>query len=321
MRRTVIPWVIALGLVLAAGAATVLVLSATALGPGAFVRVYLDAVARGDAREALSLPGVDAPDDAADDLLTRGALPGLSDIRQVDDTTTDAGIRLITVEWTSAGVAGETTFAVERSGTRFGLFPEWRFAESPVAAVRLDVAGDLRYQVGSVEADTDAEGAPDDVAVLVPGTYEFEHETLFLEADPVAVAVDTPGTVAEARLEVRANERFMEAVDTEVRRYLDECTTQTVLQPTGCPFGYQESNRIESTPEWSMTEYPAIELQAGPQLATWQVVDAAAVAHLVVDVRSLFDGSLSTTDVDVPFGVSFQVEFVSDTELTIRPIG
>lgn len=325
MRRTALPWLVAAGLLALAAVATVVALNATVLGAGGFVRVYLDAVGRGDARAALALPGVDAGD-AADDLLARGALPGLDGIRQLSDEAGPDGTREVTMEWRSAGVAGKTTFTVERVGTRFGLFPEWGFAVSPTTAVTVDVVGDLRYQVGSVEADlagTDSrDGGVREVALLVPGVYAFEHETRFLTAEPVDVVADSPSeSPAAIALQVAPNAAFIDAVETEVNGYLDECATQRVLLPTGCPFGFQESNRIQSEPVWSMTKYPTITMTPGDQVATWRVTDAAAIAHIVVDVRSLFDGSLSTTDVDVPFTVSFQVEFAGESSLTIRAIG
>ena len=58
--RRVLPWVVAFLVALAAGGGSVVALNATVFGPGDFVRIYLDALARGDAAAALALPGVDA---------------------------------------------------------------------------------------------------------------------------------------------------------------------------------------------------------------------------------------------------------------------
>ena len=55
--RRVLPWIVAFVLAIAAGGGTVVGLNATVFGPGDFVRVYLDALARGDAESALALPG------------------------------------------------------------------------------------------------------------------------------------------------------------------------------------------------------------------------------------------------------------------------
>jgi hypothetical protein len=43
----------------------------------------------------------------------------------------------------------------------------------------------------------------------------------------------------------------------------------------------------------------------------------SAAAHLVVEVRSLFDGTVSTFDEDVPFTASYLVAFLPGKELLI----
>src|ERR1700754_2734889 len=124
--RRVAPWVGAFLVVLLIGGGGVVALNATVLGPGDFVRVYLDALARGDARSALALPGVDAS--GADDiLLGDDVLTGLTAIRQLSDDDLGGGHHRVTMAWTAPGGEGTTAFEVERVGTRLGLFPEWGF--------------------------------------------------------------------------------------------------------------------------------------------------------------------------------------------------
>ncbi len=57
----------------------------------------------------------------------------------------------------------------------------------------------------------------------------------------------------------------------------------------------------------------------GEEPGTWLVPTTPAAAHLVVQVRSLFDGSLSTFDEDVPFDVSYTISFPGDGSLLITP--
>jgi hypothetical protein len=295
----------------------VVVLNAGVFGAAGFVRVYLDAIARGDATSALAMAGVEVPDDADPALLADDVLSGLSDIRQVADVAT-GDRHEVTVEWRGADGEGRTTFVVERTGTRFGLFPEWRFAETPIAVLDLAVLHDPRFTVNGVTARsaTDSNEAGR-YAVLAPGSYLLEHDTEFLAAEPVAVIVDQAVDPVEATLDVRADERFAEQVSTEVDDHLDECATQEVLFPSGCPFGQTIVNRVVSTPRWSIVEYPEIRVEPGPEFGTWLIPAAAAQAHLVVDVQSLFDGSVSTFDEDVPFDVGYTATIRSETELLI----
>lgn len=327
MRRSVLPWLAALGAIVIALSGGLVAVNATALGAPGFVRLYLDLLSRGDADGALDLPGVrdGLPELAADlgleladiddTMLARAALPGLDDIRQVSDVEGEAGTRLVTVAWTSDGVDGETTFTVEPDGTRLGLFPEWRFAVSPIAIAQLDVRGDLRYRVGELDANTTGSVMP--TALLAPGRYVVEHETEYLRADPVEVLVDAPAAELPVRVDVEAGPRFVDEVSEEVDRFLDECTTQRVLQPSGCPFGFEVADRIDGEPVWSMVEYPRIRLVPGDDIATWRVPATPAVAHLRVDIRSLFDGSVREYDEDEPFEVRFLVQFTDDGGLAI----
>lgn len=319
MRRAILPWLVAFGIAVAAGTVTIVALNATVFGAGGFVRVYLDAVARGDAASALELPGVGHPGEGVSDaLLTDDALAGLREVRELADVNED-GVHRITVAWESPEGGGETTFRVERIGTRFGLFPEWGFAVSPLDTVSLTVLHDRRFMVNGMAADTGlVANTARDYSVLAPGSYRFTHDTEFLSADPVVILIDQGEGPVEATLDVQPTALFAERVSVEVAAHLDECATQTVLFPSGCPIGQAIPNRVVGAPVWSMVEYPAITLQPGVDFGTWQTVRVPATAHLVVDVQSLFDGSISTFDQDVPFQVSYLVSIVGEHQLRIE---
>jgi hypothetical protein len=303
--RRVLPWSVAFVLAIAAGGGTVVGLNATVFGPGDFVRVYLDALARGDAESALALPGVDAAG-AEDLLLDDDVLTGLSGIRQLSDDDLGDGTHRVTFAWTAPSGAGTTAFEVERVGSRLGLFPEWGFAESPVALLTLEVQHDPRFAANGVDETTarDLAGAVE-YAVLVPGSYVFGHDSTFLHATRVTVLADEVGAALDATLDVQAGPAFATALDDEVRKHLTSCTTQQVLFPTGCPFGKTITNRVVSDPVWTMVAFPDLEVEPGAEFGTWTAGPASGTAHLVVDVKSLFDGTVSTFDEDVVFEVSY----------------
>ena len=56
---------------------------------------------------------------------------------------------------------------------------------------------------------------------------------------------------------------------------------------------------------WSIAAYPELEIAPGPVYGTWVAGPSPGTAHLVVDVKSLFDGTVSTFDEDVVFEVSY----------------
>ncbi len=317
MRRVVLLWVAAFVVLVIAGVGSVVVLNLTAAGPGAFVGAYLDALARRDAASALAMPGVH-PGTGDTQLLAGGALPGLSGIRQVDDVAHD-GMHRITMAWTSAGGSGETAFEVRPAGTRLGVVSAWEFAESPVAELSLEVQNTRTFDVGTITAGTPGVG-PADYAVLVPGVYTIGHTSTFLDADPVRVTADTVGQDLSAVVDVEANAHFVNAVETQVDKHLRQCTTQQVLFPTGCPFGEQIDNRVVSAPQWSMVHYPDVRLVGAGDDVGWNVPAIPGTAHLKVDVKSLFDGTVSTFDQDVPFKASFSVVIDPDERLTMTAV-
>ena len=316
MRRAILPWLAALVIAALAGLGGVVALNATVFGAGGFVSVYLDALARGDVSDALSLPGVDAR--GADELLLQdGTLAGLSGIHQLSDEER-GGAHWIRMAWTTPRGSGTTTFQVERIGTRFGLFPEWGFAASPLATVSLSVKNDARFTVNGVQetspAPTDTAA---DYAVLVPGSYSFGHSSTYLAATPRTVLADTVGQTLSATVLPEANAAFVAAVTTQVHRQLDACTKQTVLFPTGCSFGQAIQNRVTGAPAWSIVKYPAVRIATGADFGTWAVPATPGTAHLTVGVTSLLDGSVSTFDQDVPFQLRASIALGADDAITV----
>lgn len=317
--RRVVPWLVAFLVAVLAGGGSVVALNATVFGPGDFVRIYLDALARGDARGALALPGVD-PGAAGAQLLRDDVLSGLTELRQVSDTPLGGDTHRVRFSWNSPGGSGTTDFEVERVGTRLGLFPEWGFAVSPVAVLELDVQHDPRFTANGVDATTgrDSEGSTD-IAVLVPGAYVLGHETAFLEARPVTVVADEVGATVHATVDVEPAAEFGPTLARVVRQQLEACAEQQVLFPTGCPYGQSIANRISSDPIWTIVHVPEFELRPGP-FPTWIAGPAPGTAHLEVEVTSLFDGSVSTFDEDVPFQARYAVSVTGD-DLTVTEAG
>ena len=90
-----------------------------------------------------------------------------------------------------------------------------------------------------------------------------------------------------------------------------ECGEQQVLFPTGCPYGQSIANRVSSDPIWTIVEVPDFGLRPGP-FPDWIAGPAPGTAHLEVEVTSLFDGSVSTFDEDVPFQARYLVTVQGD---------
>ncbi|WP_433721353.1 hypothetical protein [Microbacterium laevaniformans] len=324
--------VVGLLLVGAIGAATVTVYR-DLYSPGAFVTRYLSLLSEGRVPEALALPGVpiassdltDAglPGDASEALLRRAALAPLSDIRVVGEQASD-GVELVTVSYQAGPHAGTSTFRVERAGW-VGLAPTWRFAQSPLAVIDLTLRGATAFSVNGFAVDTrqvSPDGTKADplapVALLVfsPGLYSISVDTPVSSSPGVAVLSDTPQAEVPVDIQTQPTSTFVDVVQERVESFLTACTTQQVLQPTGCPFGLQVRNRILEPPVWSMVTPPKIALR--PDGAGWSIVPADAAAHVVVDIKSIFDGTVTHVDEDVPFRVGGTITMLSDGTASIQ---
>ncbi len=336
-RRTLGRDLLALGIVgiLLVGAfgATAAALYRDLYSPAAFVERYLDLLSRGQAAEALALPGVAVdsaqlaasglPPDASEALLRQAALAPLTDI-VVTEERVDGSVTVVTATYGAGRHEGRTTFRVEQAG-QVGLAPTWRFATSPLAVIDLSLRGATAFSVNGFALDTrqvspdgvDADPLePVDLLVFSPGLYSISVDTAVSTSPGVAVLSDSPQASIPVSVQTQPTEKFTAAVQTEVDAFLTACATQEVLQPTGCPFGLVVQNRIVSPPAWTIEQQPTISL--APDGAQWKIDRTQAVAHIKVDIRSIYDGSIRTLDEAVPFFVGGTVTILPDGTASIQ---
>jgi len=321
IRRAAIGWTIGFAVLVAAFATTIGILNATIYSAHGFVDTYLDALARHDATTARELSGVRAPDGTASDLLTSDAIDAPTHVRLVHDVAGADGVHTVTYSY-RLGSHGETTdFAVHQTGTSFGLFSQWSFTTSPLATVAVTVLHDTRFRANGTDVTSEAkEDAAASYEVFAPGLYSFDHKSTFLVATPVDVPITDPGSVTPVQVDVQPNPRFVSEVRSQLDKYFDTCATQKVLLPTSCPFGKSFNNRVVSTPAWSMTKDPPITIVPASERGKWLVPNATGQARLKVKVQSLFDGTVSVFDQDVPFQISYSITIGANNHLTISAI-
>lgn len=303
-------------------------------GPSAFVDRYLGMLADGDAADALQVPGV-AVDSvvlektglsgtASEALLRHAALAPLTDVEIVSETNQD-GIHTVTVDYRAGHTDGTTTFLVTQDGW-MGVVPNWRFAASPLAEIDLTLRGADQFSVNGFEIDrrqvsvdgVDADAdAPVPLLVFSPGLYSVTVDTAISATPGVSVLADAPLARTPVTVQAAPTAKFIDVVQNGVNDFLDDkCTTQEVLQPTACPFGMEVQNRIDSTPKWSITKYPVITVE--PDGRHWSIPATDAVAHIDVDIKSLFDGSVQQLSEDVPFRLNGTITILADGSASIR---
>lgn len=302
-------------------------------GPSAFVTRYLDLLSSGKAADALRVPGVAVDREtldtagidptASEALLRQAALAPLTDV-QVDGEKPVEGGTAVTVSYRAAGHPGTTTFTVEQDGWE-GVAPRWRFTKSPLAVVELTVRGADQFAVNGFDVDrrqvsaAGVEAVPlDPVPLLVftPGLYAVTVDTAIATSTGHGVLADSPLTITPLDVQTEPTEEFVAVVQERVEQFLTTCTSQEVLQPTACPFGMQVRNRIANPPKWSIATQPKVTVE--PDGGNWRIPPTDAVAHIEVDIKSLFDGSIQPISEDVPFQVNGTIVILPDGSASIR---
>lgn len=300
--------------------------------PRAFVLNYLELLQDHRTAEALAVPGVAVdsveleavglPATASEALLRPDALASLTDAA-VTGESVDGDQARVTVSYTAGGYSGTTTFAIEHDPGE-GLLPRWRFARSPLSVMKLTVMGSMRFAVNGFEVDkrqVSVDGADADPSAAVPllvfspGLYSVDVDTAISATPGVAVLADAPLAGIPVDVQAEPTEEFIGVVQTRVEDFLTSCAEQKVLQPTGCPFGYTVRNRIDGAPTWSIVEQPVVTVI--PDGSGWRIPSAKAVAHIDVEIRSIFDGSVRTVEEDVPFRVDGQITVLPDGTASI----
>ncbi len=301
-------------------------------GPSAFVVRYANLLADGNATQALAVPGVAVssadleaaglPADASEDFLRSSALGDLSDIRVVSETTNGDTVA-VTLAYSAGGHEASTTFSVVQDGM-VGIFPRWEFARSPIAVMDLTVNGSSQFAVNGFSVDkrqVSPDGAAADLSapipllVFSPGIYSVTVDTPTATSPGVAMLSDVPFTSVPVTVTATASDEFVALVQDKVDAFLEQCTHQEVLQPTACPFGFDLTDRIVTLPTWSIVQDPTVSLVADG--AGWRIAESAAMAHIELRVRSLFDGTVSDVSVDVPFVVTGTIDILPDGTASI----
>ena len=301
---------------------------------GGFARQYLDALARKDTVGALSLAGViptnaeleaaALPQDLPHTLLRPSVLGDLTDIELVSDTESSPGTHTVVYGFNVDGAASTMSFTIQNEGKFAGVFDSWSFAASPLAVLQVTVLHAATFTVNGLTLDTRALDAADEPATFSnqaaylafsPARYSVQHDSTLLGSEQVVTTVTHAGPV-DVTVDAQPNANMISQVQTELDGYLDTCAEQQVLQPSNCPFGIEINDRVKGLPAWSIPDYPTVTLAAGQ--TTFDMPPTPGVAHISVEVQSLFDGDISTRDEDVDFEVDLSVMVNGDGSLVIQ---
>ena len=267
---------------------TVLALNVTVYSGTSFVTSYLKALESSDYGLAASQAGLSR----APQILPL-ATESLDNPRIVGTSSLPTGELVIQAEYELGETTESTVFVVAQGEPILWVFDTWRFSRQPVASLQFAVIGDQRVSINDTELDVGDLGVPPRTTVLVPGIYTSTWETEWVRADPVVSTMTEVGAPEAVRLVVSPTNGLVETTTSAVEAYLDGCVDQDVLQPAECPFGVSISDRVVGVPQWTILDYPAVELRLSADRASWTMVADDGLAEVSVQVQSLFDGTIS----------------------------
>jgi hypothetical protein len=328
-------WALLAVLLIAAFLAALGGLNQTIYGSSSFVERYLEAIADDDIGAASSTPGValdDAeieafglPADISTAMLRSGVVAaGPEDVRIVSDVANPDGSHSVTASYRLAAEIAESTFLVRPLESLYGVLHRWEFADSPIAVIDVTAAHNPLFTVGTLTLDTRANKSGDELAAfsqtapylaIAPAAYTFEYDSTLLEAAQVSVIAGAADQVP-VTVDAQPTPAFVERVQLKVDEYLTACTDQHVLQPAGCPFGIEVDDRVTGEPQWSILTAPQVTLTASE--TSFDMPPTEGVAHISVEVQSLFDGEFSTLEIDEPFLLSLSASIRPDGSIAIQ---
>ena len=330
LRRAVLLWSGIGLLLLVAAAAAFGAVQRAYYSPSGFVEAFVSSIAGHRVPEALAMPGAaptsasftaaKLPAGASRELLRSDILPRIRDVAVASDTTGADGVHTVVVRATADGRPVSAAFRVRQAGSVLGILPTWSFDATPLGVARVTVAHADDFTVGghtihpratSPDQPAGAFSVSADYLMLPLAPLELSHSSRYVRAAPV-LASPAPARVAETVVDAQPTSAFTLEVQKQVNGFLDRCAEQKVLQPAGCPFGVEIDDRVQGDPEWSMVTYPVVRLTAGD--TGWMTDRMVGVAHIRVTVQSLFDGTISVRNDDVPFSMSL-------SSVVIRPDG
>ncbi|GAA1125434.1 hypothetical protein [Arthrobacter flavus] len=311
-------WLLGLMVVVAAAIATVVVVNTHIFNPEEQVHNYLEALSDGDGERALGLLNASVPD--ANPAMLSGA-PLQQSMSAVEDVAVGEAVEVgdgrvdVTTTYTVRGTAHSSTFSLARTGTEWLFFNTWEFVPSVLPTLELSVINQVEATLNGTRV-----GMPEgrnQFAVFYPGDYEAHYTSEYFAAPAQTVAVTDRSGDQRIALATAATEVLVEAVDAQIRRFLDECAAQTVFQPANCPFNFQTENRVAGDIRWSITEYPTVTID--PFNGSWVMAPLSGNAELSTSLQDLFTGSIEPVTVPREFGFTARLS-VSDDEIAVTPV-
>ena len=315
-------WSLAAVLILALAVAGAIVANRTLYSASHEVKKLHQLLAAGKGGEALGLLHATVPKGdavALDGEVLANSQKAITDL--VVDAPQAAGDdperRTVTARYKANGVDKETSYELRRTGKSWLFFDRWEFVphELPRVRIRANTVNEVTVNGQKIPLHRGVATLP----VFYPSVIDSSFSTTNFAADARGVAVTGPAEKAvPISLKTKPTKKFISSVSDKVKKYLDECTTQQVLFPSGCPFSYDTQSRVDpDTIEWSIAKYPKIDVSYYNGYWVLSPLDFTAKLDLVE--QDLRTGAKEEKSISNEFSFTAKLT-TSTTEVSVKPV-
>lgn len=312
-------WLLVFMLALAASIVTITVVNNKNFGPEGAVASYLKALKDGDGAKALGLLQAKVPNAnaaALDGAPLAASMKDLKDIVIGDSVDGPDGQQLVSVNYTIDGTALSTDFKLVPGSKHWLFFDSWHMVPGTLPTIEASVVNANQASINGV--DVNMPDSRNTFAVFYPGRYVLEYRSELFAAPPVARDVTGPDQAsAPVALATGPTSELLAQVDGTIHSYLDGCTQQAVLMPTGCPMSAGTDNRVLSEVTWSILDYPVIAIS--PFAGQWVMAPLTVKAQVAFEEQNLFTGIVSEVKTAEDFTFNAKLT-ISGTNVSVTPV-
>lgn len=257
------------------------VLNATVFSPKTVVDQYTAAIAAGDFDHANAIADPQVSGKKAALLTNKAAKQGstISNARVTSTARNSDGSTSVAITYTLSGKTHNETLNLAAKNRELLVFNKWTITTPLVANLRVSgpsavkelningigISAENSSDTGSSSSDSQSIKAYNFKAY--PGTYTVKAaaneymtgNTLTLE--PISSNDMSSVSSYENTITVKATDKLKNALNEEVKKKVDDCSSSTDADPADCPFGdsFYEDNSDYSNFSWSVSSYPEVD--------------------------------------------------------------
>ena len=320
--RLALRWTLAAVAVLVLAVAGIMIANRTLFSPAHEVKVLQRHLANGEGAQALGLLKAQVPKGdavALDGEVLKRTQSGITDFStdKPQPVQRDGELRTVTAHYKAAGVDQQSTFTLRHTGKSWLFFDQWEFEPSTLPTVK--IKANTVNEVSVNEQKIPLEAGVSTLPVFYPSVLDASFSTKNFAADTRGVVVTGPAVdPVEIALKTEPTKAFISSINSKVKKYLDGCASQQVLMPSGCPFAYNTSARVDSSSiKWDITKYPKIDVSY--YNGAWVLSPLTTSASLTLTEQDLRTGAKEKKTVKDTYSFTAQLT-TSTSEVSVVPV-